>query len=77
MKQKRLLRQISLNSWRERNKRLAQNVFEGNFDRWVRKRISADALSWYQSSKSGSSIIDYHSEKFFCHENNEFLNFLI
>ena len=26
-------------------KQLARNVFEANFDRWLRKRVSADALS--------------------------------
>ena len=42
------------------------------FDSWFRKQVSADALSWYQSSKSGSSIIDFYSEKVSWHENNDF-----
>ena len=70
------LGQISLNS--DGNaKRLARNVFEANFDRWFRKRMSADVLSWYQSSKLGSSIIDFHSEKVLWHENNDFPNLSI
>ena len=54
------------------SKRLTRNVFEANFDRWFRKRVSADTLSWYQSSKLGSSITDFHSEKVLWHEKNDF-----
>ena len=57
--------------------RLARIIFEAYFDRWFRKRVSADALSWYQSSKLGSSIIDFHSEKVLWHENNDFSKFSI
>ena len=76
IKQKRLLGQISSNSGGNA-KRLALNVFEPNFDRWFRKRVLADALSWYQNSKLGSSIIDFHSEKVLWHENNDFKFFIL
>ena len=68
--------QISTNSGGN-SKRLARNIFEAYFDRWFRKRVSADAFSWYQISKLGSSIIDFHSDKFLWHENNDFSNFSI
>ena len=76
IKQKRLLGQIFLNS--DGNlKRLVRNVFEAYCDRWFKKRVSADVLSWYQSSKLGSSIIDFHSEKVLWHEKNDYSNFSI
>ena len=52
-------------------------MFEAYFDRWFKKRVSADALSRYQSSKLESSIIDFHSKKVLWHENNDFANFSI
>ena len=70
-KKNKKLGQISLNSGGNA-KRLARNLFGANFDRWFRKRVSANALPWDQSSKFGSSIIDFQSEKVLWHENNDF-----